>query len=167
MNGLVNWRQPGLYDADQASLDSALDQTGQESMTQQHFGPETDINTIVRRYGLTGELPIRRELGEYGDFDTTMDFQQLIEQVKVGERVFLQVPADIRARFGNDAATFLEWIHEDTNYDEAATMGLVPKRQGAPVVESVPAIDTTDKAVAADTSGAIVGRGPAPAPVVP
>lgn len=137
MKNLVEWRQPGMYDVDNASLETALDQVGQESMTQQHLGPDTDINLIVRRYGLTGEMPVRRELAAYGEFDEAMDFQTLLHNVRAGEAAFARVPADVRAKFGNDAGVFLEWIHDDSNYAEAETLGLVPKREVAPVAPAV------------------------------
>lgn len=124
------WRQLGLFDPDEASLESATVNL-EPSMTQQHLGPETDINMIARRYQLTGEMPVRRELGEYGEFDEDMDFQTLLHQVKAGEAAFAAVPSSIRSKFGNDPGVFLEWIHDDANYDEAATMGLVPKRDVA------------------------------------
>lgn len=143
MNNRIFWRQPGLYDVDEASLDSALDPLKPDpvtgvplpSMTIQSAAPETDINFIVRKYGLTGELAVRRGIPEYGNFDESMDFQALLANVKLGEAAFLKVPADIRARFNNDAGAFLEWIHEDSNYDAAEAMGLVPKRV---VAEAVP-----------------------------
>lgn len=143
MNNFIAWRQPGKYDVDEASLESAIDAADfGESMTQQHLGPDTDINVLVRRYGLTGEMPVRREIAAYGEFDEAMDFQTLLANVKAGEAAFAAVPADIRGKFGNDAGAFLEWIHDDENYEEAEKLGLVPKRvvaaSEAPVVAAAP-----------------------------
>lgn len=135
----VEWKQPGKYDGDLDSLASGR-RSDKPTLTQQHMGPETDINYLVRKYGLTGEIPMRRELGEYGEFDADMDFQTLLRNVKAGEAMFNHVPADVRGRFENNAGAFLEWIHEESNYDEAVELGLVPKRVAAvaPVAPAAP-----------------------------
>lgn len=137
MNNAIVWRQPGKYDVDEASDASAYVATD-VSMTQQHLGPETDINVIARKYGLTGEVPVRRALAYYGEFDEAMDFRTLLMNVRAGERAFSQVPSDVRSKFGNDAGAFLEWIHDDANYGEAEALGLVPKRD-VPAAAVVPA----------------------------
>lgn len=138
MKNFIEWRQPGKYDVDLASLESALPvELMGESMTQQHLGPDTDINVMVRRFGLTGEFPVRREVAAYGEFDEAMDFQTLLHNVKAGEEMFSRVPAEIRGKFGNDAGAFLEWIHDDANYPEAEKLGLVPVRAGPAVGPAV------------------------------
>lgn len=119
------WKQVGSFDPDLESLVTATANV-EPSMTQQNFGPETDINNIARRYGLTGELPRPYGIAEYGDFDSTMDLQTVLANFRAGEALFRQVPADIRGRFNNEAGVFLEWIHDEANYDEAAELGLVP-----------------------------------------
>lgn len=126
--GAVLWRQPGCYDVQEASQASALQVHLMPSETIQSFGAEADISNIVKRYYATGEFPVRRELGEYGDFDDAMDLRQMLDEVRRGEQTFLKVPADVRARFDNDAGTFLEWIHNPEHHDEAADLGLLPKR---------------------------------------
>lgn len=131
------WRQVGKYDPSVWSLECATVNL-EPSLTLQAPGPDTDINMIARRYQLTGEMPVRRELGEYGEFDEDMDFQTLLHQVKAGEAAFAAVPSSIRSKFGNDPGVFLEWIHDDANYGEAEALGLVPKRD-VPVAPVVPA----------------------------
>lgn len=128
------WRQLGKFDPDELSLESATANL-EPSMTQQHLGPETDINLMMRRYALTGELPVRRGVAEYGEFDEAMDYRTMIEVVEQGKRAFASVPSAIRARFENDPGQFLDWIHNEENYGEAESLGLVPKRDVA--VETV------------------------------
>lgn len=127
----VEWRQPGKnYDPDVASLETATDFTGLESMTIQSAAAETDINNIVRKYGLTGELPVRRQLAEYGEFDDSMDFMTLLSTLRSAEDAFYGVPADVRARFDNDPGAFMEWIHAPANFAEAMELGLLEPPEG-------------------------------------
>lgn len=129
------WRQVGKFDRDEVSLETATANL-EPSMTQQHMGPETDINLMMRRYALTGEFAVRRDVAEYGEFDEAVDFRRMIEVVEQGKRAFARVPSAVRARFENDPGQFLDWIHDEANYGEAATLGLVPKRD-VPVVPAV------------------------------
>lgn len=120
------------YDTDKASLESGL-QCEEESKTQQQFKEECDINVIVRRFGLTGEVPQGWQIPKSGDFtDTVNDFQTAMNMIKLAEESFMQVPGEIRARFDHDAGALMKFLEDENNYDEALKLGLVEKRQ-APV----------------------------------
>lgn len=130
---IIDWLQPGLnHDPEKQSLETATDLTGVEPVVVQSFGPGTEIDNIVKRFYATGEMPRARKVAEYGDFDDAMDLQSMLEQIKVGERAFSQIPANIRGEFNNDPGEFLQWIHDDANYDKAAELGLVPRREPVP-----------------------------------
>ena len=60
-------RSPYNYDMDEASDLSGL-RCEDESLAIQSARDETDINTIVRRFGLTGELPGDFDMPQSGDF---------------------------------------------------------------------------------------------------
>ena len=51
-------RTPYNYDVDEVSAETGL-ACFDESLTQQQFKEESDINEIVRRFGLTGQTPDR------------------------------------------------------------------------------------------------------------
>lgn len=133
---MVDWRQPGRnYDPDKVSLDTATDLSGVESATFQSLAPATEIDNIMARFHATGEMPRARHMAEYGDFDDALDLQGMLQQIKIGEAAFRQVPASIRGEFDNEPGKFLEWIHDERNHDEAVEMGLLPKPPAAvPVV---------------------------------
>lgn len=103
------------YDRDQASLESGIEVEG-KSLTQQHQAVEADINTIVKRFGVTGVLPQSIRLPTYGDFSEVTDFfgaQLLIAQANQG---FMQLPPNIRAAFGNNPGALinsLESAHDN------------------------------------------------------
>lgn len=146
---IIDWRQPGRnHDPDKESLETATDLSGVESVTVQSFGPGTEIDNIMKRFYATGEMPQARKLAEYGDFDDAMDLQSMLEQVKVGERAFFQIPANIRGRFDNDPGRFIEWIHDEANHDEAVELGLLPR-----VDRAAPAADDGRGTLAAPAAG--------------
>lgn len=104
--------------------------------TQQQFAEETDINTIVRRFGLTGKLPDNVRMPQYIDYEGVFDFQTAMNAVLSAEEAFMQLPADVRTRFRNDPQEFHDFFADDKNRDEAVRMGLV---KPPPVVVATPA----------------------------
>jgi len=127
-------RQPGNYDADQVSRETALDCSGDPGFTQQQFAEETDINTIVKRFNLTGELPDdqRRPL-PVQDFSGPQDYREQLTNVRRMQEGFYDLPASVRARFEHDPSKMLEFLERPTNRAEAIELGLIDKP-----VESTP-----------------------------
>src|SRR6266850_197815 len=123
--GKVEMRQPFGYDVDLASDSSGLDCSILPSRTQQHFAEEADINTIVRRFGLTGELPVNVPMLLQGDFTNVFDFRSAMDMVVSARESFMEQPADVRARFDNDPQKFLNFVSDKSNLDEAIKFGLV------------------------------------------
>lgn len=107
--------------------------------TQQQFAEEADINTIVRRFGLTGELPSAMRAPIYGDFTGITNYQDALNAVLQAEAGFNDLPADLRERFANDPARMLQFLADDRNKDEAIKLGLVnkPPEQTRDVVQAV------------------------------
>lgn len=118
-------RAPWNYDVDGASDDAGLSFDGEESLTHQSFKEECDINTIVRRFGLTGELPENLRMPVSGDFTGVTDFHTAMIVVRQAQEEFLRVPAHIRARFANDPGEMMAFLEDERNRDEAVRLGLV------------------------------------------
>lgn len=95
------------------------------SRTQQHFAEEVDINTIVKRFGLTGELPEGVPHIMQGDFTNVVDFQSAMDLIVAAREAFMEQPAHIRARFDNDPQKFLDFTSSKDNLDEAIKLGLI------------------------------------------
>lgn len=70
---------------------------------------EADINTIVRRFGLTGQLPQNVRVPLAGDFTEAMDFRSSLHAIMDAEASFAAMPAEVRKRFGNDPAEFVDF----------------------------------------------------------
>lgn len=126
------------YDISAASDASGL-KCEDESLTKQSFAAEADINEIVRRFGLNGQLPSNVSVPVHADFRGAPDFHgawNLIVQAREG---FAQLPAEVRKRFNNDAGALVDFLSDESNRDEAVKLGLVVKASGQGAAEPAPA----------------------------
>jgi len=143
------------YDVDEASKEtetgviSVDPETGEEihSMTHQQFLEETDINTIVRRFGLTGELPQNLQMPVSGDFTEAKTFEETMQLMTQAQQEFMSLPADIRERFANDPGRLIAFLENPDNRDEAVKLGIVNK----PAEKIRTTIDAIDELKAALT----------------
>lgn len=119
------FRTPYNHVSDEWSERYALECDPAEDQTQQQFKEESDINEIVRRFGLTGELPEDLRVPQYGDFTEVRDFQTAMNAVRQAEESFMALPAEVRARFANDPQKLLEFMADDANRAEADKLGLL------------------------------------------
>lgn len=99
-----------------------------ESLAIQSAEEESNINTIVRRFGISGELPNNLRMPQSGDFTNMPDFHSAMNLVRQAQEEFVRVPAEIRARFNNDPGRFMAFLDDESNYDEALKLGLVNRR---------------------------------------
>lgn len=115
------------YDMNEAGDESAL-QCKDKTLTQQHFKEEADINTIVQRFHLTGELPTDVRMPMNGDFSGVFDFQSAMNAIRAAEESFAAMPAQVRSRFQNNPAAFVAFCSDPENTAEAIKMGLATAR---------------------------------------
>lgn len=130
----IKLRAYGQYDADQASLDSGL-KCEDASLAQQQFKDECDINTILERFGVTGELPSARAVPQYFDATQITDYHTAMNQVVAAQAAFMELPAKVRARFENSPEQFIAFVEDESNREEAVRLGLVAASEQA--VEAV------------------------------
>lgn len=126
---VVKLRAQYNYDTDAASNEDAL-KCEDLSLTQQHQKEEADINTIVRRFGLTGELPQNVRMPSYGDFTGVGDYQSALHAIREADEAFMAMPADVRSRFNNDPAAFVDFCSDPANLEEAKKLGLTKTPAG-------------------------------------
>jgi len=94
--------------------------------TQVNEQASTDINEIVRQFGLTGQLPDNPLPPQYGDFSDVLDYHGALNAVRGAEEAFMALPAAVRDRFSNDPGRLIEFVADDANMAEAAKLGLIP-----------------------------------------
>lgn len=95
------------------------------SLAQQQFKDEQDINVMLERFKVTGQMPQNVTLPSYGDFRGVNDYRSAMEAVRKADNAFMDLPADLRAKFDNDPQKFLEFVADEQNRDEAVKLGLV------------------------------------------
>lgn len=103
------------------------------SLAVQSQKDEADINTIVRNFGVTGQLPVGVRTPIYDDFDEVIDYRTAIERAREAEASFLAMPSELRARLDHDPQKFLEYCADPANLEEMRSLGLaVPVAKDAP-----------------------------------
>nr|QJB18840.1 MAG: internal scaffolding protein [Microvirus sp.] len=126
-------RTPYNYDRDAASNESGL-ACEEPSLTQQHFKDETDINNILRQFNITRLLPEVSLSPRFGDFTGIGDYQGALNAVIAAEDGFMALPANLRARFGNDPAQLIDFLSDENNRSEAEKLGLLEAQKTASTV---------------------------------
>lgn len=112
------------YDVDAASVETGL-VCADPSMAQQQFRDECDINVILERFNVTGQLPVVPLNPEFGDFTGVYDYQSALNAVMAAEESFDALPARVRERFGNDPAAFVDFCLDESNREEIRQLGLL------------------------------------------
>lgn len=100
-------RTPYNYDRDEVSKNTAL-VCEDESLTQQNMKAETDINVMIRKYGV---LPAQEV--NWKEFDASViptDYHALQNMMKEADQAFLSLPGEVRAKVDNDPEKFLAMV---------------------------------------------------------
>lgn len=100
------------------------------SLTRQEFKDECDLGLIIQKFssnpeGLEAFLSARNFVqGRYEDVSAVVDYQTALAQVKQADEAFMRLPAQVRTRFDNDPAKFLDFVDDPKNLDELRKLGL-------------------------------------------
>lgn len=132
-------RVVGVYDADIVSAVNGLD-CPEESRARQEFKEESDINTIIDRFGI-GENPIEAHkwVTDVDIADAPNDYQSVMNQLNEARDQFMSLPARVRSRFNNSPHEFVSFVSDANNLDEMVSLGLAERRDppvSAPVSAS-------------------------------
>lgn len=118
----------------------------EESRTKQSEADACDINNIMKRYARTGQIEHQTlRPPQYGDFSSTLDFQAVRNRIAEAEGAFSHLSADVRKRFGNDAANLVDFMSDDANIEEGKQLGLYHEDEpdvvgDSPVVDVPPVV---------------------------
>jgi len=127
------------YETDYDSSVHGID-CSQDGMTHQSFKDECDINSILNSWNKTGELGhVNTYEGSYLDLTHVHDYQKSLELVMNAENAFADLDAKIRAKFDNDPAKLLAFIHSpNTTREMLENYGLADKVETAPIPPAEP-----------------------------
>lgn len=100
--------------------------------TVQSARADADINVIVKRFGLTGQVKAANVEPFYGDFSGVDDYHAAMNLLVKAKDAFSELPADLRERFGNDPGQLVSFVNDDRNLEEARRLGLCKAPEAAP-----------------------------------
>ena len=100
-------------------------QTTGESLTQQQFKDECDVNNIMAKYKKTGLVThLSKHKGEFGDFSSVTDYQTSLARLEQAHESFQQLPSELRSKFHNDPKNLIEFLADPKNDEDAIKYGL-------------------------------------------
>lgn len=103
---------------------SQIDFTADRGLTEQAHAKEADIHVIMRKAARTGMIEhINNRPKQYSDLASRPDFQEAMNIVAEAQSTFETIPAEIRARFRNDPAEFLDYINNPNNREDMEELG--------------------------------------------
>lgn len=110
-------------------------------MTQQQFREDADLNEVMRRFGVTDGAKMPTGVSDprfYGDFTSSMDLREALDNIKNMTDRFNDLPSRIRAEFHNDPAELYDWISDEKNVPEAIKRGFLATDNPAYFNEDAP-----------------------------
>lgn len=104
--------------------------------TEQNHKDEVNINNIIRRHGidLIQQVATMQAPAMQWDDVTGNDFQEAMFKVTKAQQTFDQLPSDIRKKFDNNPAVFLDYVQNPDNVDSMIDMGLAIRKPEQPTV---------------------------------
>lgn len=107
---------------------------GEKSMTRQSEAESCDINQIMKRFEKTGVLPMDTREAVFTDVSEIGSFREALDVVARATAGFMELPAKVRERFGNDPVYFVDFCQDPANRGELEELGLVETAEAAPEV---------------------------------
>lgn len=110
---------------------------GGESRVQQHFAEDADINTIMRRFKVTGQMPFGSAQGMYGDFTEITDYESAQAKIASAHQKFMTLPPEVREKFDNDPGKMIAAAQSMSEEDflEFSSVEVTPAAGEAPAVD--------------------------------
>lgn len=121
--------QPAIYtqaddDAtrEQLSRDTGLDCSNDIDSARQEFKAETDVKTILNRFGVAGLQP---KQPVYGEVDYGMDLQEAYDSVNASKRAWQHLSPTMRAKYPSYLA-MLDGMTGDDQFAKDLALDLHP-----------------------------------------
>lgn len=103
-----------------------------KARTKQSFREECDVNNLMKKYKKPELIPgIEDKIRSAQFLDTTKvpSFEDAQQRIAEGHNLFSMLPADIRYKFNNDPASFVDFASDADNMPALVKMGLATPRQ--------------------------------------
>ena len=128
-------------------------ETTGESMTQQHFKEESEINNIIKKHDKNGIIEsVARGNARYGDFSLVQDYKSSLDTIREANDNFMEIPSEIRKQFNNNAGEFFNFVQDPNNQSELIKMGLTKTPESATPVADKPSSEVPSEDGHTDTT---------------
>lgn len=102
-----------------------VDASLETPLVEQNHRDSCDIHHIMRKYERNGVLThIRENAGTYMELPSEVDFHLAMNQIARAQQSFESLPSDLRKKFGNDPAAFVDFMQDGDNLDAIEKLGL-------------------------------------------
>lgn len=87
-----------------------------EARTKQSFKDETDVNRLVHKLQRGESIAhLQKYGGVYGDFSDTDDLLTAHHRLQRGQKIFDELPGEVRREFGNNPLEFFKFVNDPGN----------------------------------------------------
>jgi hypothetical protein len=115
---------------------AVIDCSKDEVITEQSHKEDVNINNIIKKHGMDMIQKTALLKSQEFVFDdvTGNDFQEAMQKVTRAQQTFDDLPSEMRKRFDNNPAKFMDFVHDDSNLQEMYDLGLaMPPEETQPV----------------------------------
>jgi phosphotransferase system IIB component len=96
------------------------------TMTKQALADNANINKLIKKHGITHVVQNMSNLEVlYGEI-TSYDLQEAMQMNIDAQEAFMEVPSEVRKKFGNDAGAFIDFATNPENISQMREWGMAP-----------------------------------------
>ena len=96
-----------------------------KSVTDPQYLSDCSVEGIILRYGVLPRpdvTPMQIDVSQLGDFS------ECLNRIEEAKNSFMELPSNIRERFGNDPRSYYQFICNPNNVEECIKLGIMSKR---------------------------------------
>lgn len=127
MKPLIKWRHQYDTDADTREGDGAALHCRDESLTQQSFTEDADLNVIARRFGLE-TIPLGRpDASHFRDTTNDPELADILNAQRIARDHFMALPGKLRKRFHDNPQELWDFVNDPENAEEALRLNILAR----------------------------------------
>ena len=120
-----------------------VDFSQEKSIVKKEFKDQTDINHMLKRFKVTGQIPVNKNMPQFGDVSKLKSFHDAHEVVQQAYDAFDTLPSQIRKKFDNNPLSIIDFLGDPSNLEESYVLGLRDRPESTyPIETFVPNTDT-------------------------
>jgi len=111
-----------------------------ESLAQQQYKDQCDVNKIIAKYKATGTLTHVRnaQQGVYADLTEITDYHDALNKIHRANTAFSELPAQLRLKLNNNPENLINYLLNPENDQEAVKLGLKTPKASEPAAPAEP-----------------------------